>query len=135
MNNQFLPYEPSFDLKELGFNEECLATYVKHEGKDFRFDIQEQSGLSWSSVTNSELIGKHCTAPLYQQVFKWFRDKKILGEVRPIDDWNMWGFSITMEDGMSPFFVAHSSIYTEYNTYEEAELECIKTMIKISKTD
>lgn len=134
MDNQFLPYEPAFDLKELGFNEECLATYIRHENRDFRFDIQEQSGLHWSSVTNSELIGKHCTAPLYQQVFKWFREKKILGEVMPIDSWDGWGFRISAEDSMSPFFMAYTSTQ-EYGSYEEAELECIKTMIKISKKD
>ena len=122
MEHLFVPLWESFDLKQLGFDEECLGWFIND-----KLIIQNGRIILDADVSMIK-------APTYDQAFKWFRDKKILGEVRPIDDWNMWGFSITMEDSMSPFFVAHSSIYTEYTTYEEARLECLKMMIKIYKT-
>ena len=128
MNHLFVPLWESLDLKELGFDEECLGHYKTIKGGNMTSFFIEQPPIDESGGV---FITK---APTYDQAFKWFRDKKILGEVKPIDNWDMWGFSITMEDSMSPFFIAHSSIYTEYTTYEEAQLECLKMMIKISKT-
>jgi hypothetical protein len=130
MNNEFIPYEQALDLKELGFNQECLAFY----NSTFRTPNELLYPQYGGEVGNWNVENHLISAPLYQQAFRWFRDKKILGKVRPIDDWNMWGFKISAEDLMSPFFLAYSST-KEYATYQEAELECIKTMIKIFKTD
>lgn len=40
--------------------------------------------------------------------------KKCLVEVFPIDGWDCWGYKITLEDAMSPMFVAFSSNYDEF---------------------
>jgi hypothetical protein len=74
-------------------------------------------------------------APLKQQVFRWFRDRRILGEVRPIDDWNDWGFLISERDFQSPFYISYSTDmdFKEYPTYEEAENACIDKLIEIAK--
>jgi hypothetical protein len=129
MEKDFIPYQEALELKQLGFNEDCIASWLYG-----RFNIQEQNGLHWSFIRNSNLQKDNCcTAPTYSQAFRFFREKKILGEVRYIDDWDICGFSITMEDAMSPFFIAHSSIYTEYTTYEETELACVRKLIEIVK--
>ena len=120
MKNEFIPYEQALELKELGFKEDCLASYY-HAGK--RLGIGE-----YINHGNYTIL-----APLYQQAFRWFREKKILGQICPVDAWNKWGFIISVEDLTAPFNVIYSSIYPEYATYEEAELECLKKLIEISK--
>ena len=107
MNKEFIPYEQALELKELG-----LLTYKKDN--DF--------GLLYK--------GSDIPSILYQQAFRWFRENKILGEIKAIDDWNTWGFKIYEEDIMSPFYVSYYSNMEEYPTYEEAQLACLKRLIE-----
>lgn len=121
MNKEFIPYEQALELKELGFNEECLASYICH--KEIRFDIQEQSGIRWYSVKNSEFEGgEHCAIPLYQQAFRWFREKH-----------DSFLFS---DYGKFPHITIIQNLMFEYAnmTYEEAELACLKKLIEVVKT-
>jgi hypothetical protein len=73
-------------------------------------------------------------APLYQQAFRWFREKHSLFHVITIKDLGKY------EDGNPDFQCA---IYSKdpvlitnmdkYNTYEEAEQACIDKLIEICK--
>ena len=63
MNKEFIPYEQALELKELGFYEGCIAHYEKINGK-----IKLE-------VYSYDLDDAICAAPLYQQAFRWFRDK------------------------------------------------------------
>jgi hypothetical protein len=68
MNKEFIPYEQALALKELGFDEECFWWYDFE--KQLRKDIH---GFNTNSKYFME--GSSCSAPLYQQVFRWFREK------------------------------------------------------------
>lgn len=78
MKEQFLPYELSLKLKELGFNERCIASYLN---KSYSLDyiknevlyIDERFANSQDQIYNGEKI--ICLAPLWQQAFDWLRDK------------------------------------------------------------
>lgn len=62
MKNQFIPYELAVKLKELGFDEVCLAFY---DGtKAFTY-----------SPNNSSIYAIKTLAPLWQQAFDWFREE------------------------------------------------------------
>ena len=50
MNKEFIPYEQALELKDLGFDEECMFSYKQ------------------------TLLQVEVPAPLYQQAFRWFRD-------------------------------------------------------------
>ncbi len=50
--------------------------------------------------------------------FLGYLDKKVLIEVKPIDDWNSWTYSIHCEDLMSPFYEAHRC-EDEFKSYLE----------------
>ena len=109
LNKQFIPYELALALKELGFNEHCLASYY-HAGK--KLDICEYINHGEYTVL----------APTFSQAFRWFREKYGLYSV--IDGLeNRQYYKITQLNTYSK----------EYNTYEEAELECFKELIKIIK--
>jgi hypothetical protein len=100
MEKEFIPYEQALALKELGF------------------DIPSVSGYSYPDSDN--LLTQ---AILYQQAFRWFREKYGLYSV--IDGLeNRQYYKITQLNSCSK----------EYDTYEEAELACLNKLIEIIKT-
>jgi hypothetical protein len=114
MDKEFIPYDLALEIKELGFNEECIATY-RHDGD---FNIVEQNGLSWNIKTN---LNVHCAAPLYQQAFRWFREK----------------YKFTYSIGKTNIAVVHylgtTQLLQDNATYEDAELATIKWFIDAAK--
>ena len=121
---EFAPYEPSLALKELGFDEPCFAVY--YDTKEFK----TYTGV-WVKF-NSEFNGKGVmSAPLYQQAFKWFREKYGLPSHIATywqHDWNNYSYQYYfVQDKVEWNGIEH------YKTYEEAELACIKQLIEIVK--
>ena len=119
MNKEFIPYEQALALKELGFDELCIATY--DEDEYFEFLDFEQSYYTIPS--------KLIQAPLYQQAFRWFREKHNL------KSWIQEHTSDTFIYEIRPHVLSdykQGEIYV-YTNYEEAELECLKKLIEIVK--
>ena len=103
MKNEFIPYEQALALKFLGFMERCLAAYLTAG----RF-------LHISEYVNH---GDYTVlAPLYQQAFRWFREKHGLRHFIEFDDGHY-----------NP--VVQSSLVYYCDTYEEAELACLNKLI------
>jgi hypothetical protein len=101
MKKEFIPYEQALALKELGFDEPCLSSF--NENKTI------------------------CLAPLYQQAFRWFREKhNICGYI--IETTNKYN----KLDGKFQYGISNS-YYDVYDTYEEAELACLNKLIEIVK--
>jgi hypothetical protein len=90
MNKEFIPYEQALELKELGFKKD----------NDF--------GLLYK--------GEDIPAILYQQAFRWFRDK-----------YDLFISIMHYENGYS------INDLRRFDTYEEAELACLKKLIEIVK--
>lgn len=123
MNKEFIPYEPSMDLKELGFNEPCFGYYNNMGGY-----IDEYGKLN-SSCNKPGMHGKYCTAPLYQQVFRWFREKYNIDGFVQIEPLNKKYGYVTYD--------RKKGNYTESERKyipEEAELACLIKLIEIVKT-
>lgn len=121
MKNEFISYEQAVALKELGFDEPCFGNY--EDGKD-SFYLFEQN---FKENTNS-YYDEEVSAPLKQQVFRFFREK-----------YGLYSW-ITMELGNKSTFCwvlsgEHTSTqYAAYfKTYEEAESACIDKLIEIVK--
>jgi hypothetical protein len=125
MEKEFVTYQQSVALKELGFDEPCLCIYNKHIMHHHIFmsninDINNQP-------KNSELTEISITAPLKQQVFRWFRDKygligEIFSQLRPSNNF-MYAFKIGGSD----------IIFDGFDTYEEAENASIDRLIELAK--
>jgi len=113
LQKEFIPHKQSLILKKMGFNEECMSVYSE-EGK--------LSPLQNFPVRNSN-VPSYCTAPIYRQVFKWFRDKyNIHGNVA-----GRYLYEITgIGDNKALFSI-------EFETYEQAELNCIDKLIEIAQ--
>ena len=68
MEKEFIPYEIALKLKELGFDEECLAWYYLPANTSSENDYI----LALDSETPENQI-VYIKAPLWQQCIDWFR--------------------------------------------------------------
>ena len=118
MESLFCPYEQALTLKELGFNEPCFGFYNRKE-KLYLCDYKNANEEKISIIS----------APLYQQAFRFFREKyKLSGEIYIFK--NIWNFDI---EDISNSIQLYTSDIMCYNSYEEAELACIRKLIEIAK--
>lgn len=125
MRKQFSTYEIALALKELGFNEKCIAYFLNKE----RLIIQNEIDMSFM-----------LQAPLYQQIIDWFREKYelIIDSPKP-DIWNKGRWSVRIES-MNETIILESIvdqpywiIYRCYKSYEEAREQSILKVLKIIK--
>lgn len=121
MENEFIPYEQALALKELGFNEICFFVYNNKNKL-----VQKSPTVPLIYVINIDGgHGAQCTAPLYQQAFRWFRDSyELLSIIQYNRVPNRFWFRI--EDAVFND--------VEFKTYEEAEFECLKKLVEIVKS-
>jgi hypothetical protein len=127
MTKEFIPYEQALELKELGFDEPCFGYYDIKDNNLQLFSDNLQDASCNSDLKYDDF--KHCTAPLYQQVFRWFREKYSLNHE----------ISYAGKSGQYHAFVKEYAYSNNGNnpsvfTYEEAELECLIKLIEITKT-
>jgi hypothetical protein len=123
MNKEFVPYQLSLDLKELGFNEPCFG-YYNGQGNY----IGEEGKMN-SNCNKLGMHGAYCTAPLYQQSFRWFREKYKLSGTPQYFTGGFYCYTINdMKDTEKS-----NRLFTEFETYEETELACLIELIVIVK--
>jgi len=127
MEKEFIPYEQALALKELGFHKPCFGVFdycdILHFGKIYHYlDIKEPSYL----------------APTFSQAFRWFREKYDLHPSftryksssinrEPNIFTHLYEIHIIDESADKMFHVG------DFNSLEEAELECLKKLIEIVK--
>lgn len=124
MEKEFIPYDLSLKLKELGFDEPCLKWSMWIDKGDYQCEsylydlpIDEKGGVS---------------KPLFSQAFRWFRKKHYLSSTVIEQMFNSVAKSsfIINELKTEPkyFKTKTSKIYL---SYEEAELACLEKLIEI----
>ena len=109
MKKEFVPYQEALELKELGFDRTCLAEYC-----DRVFYLT----TGRNNLSNKTFI----SAPLYQQAFRWFREK--YGYYYPIH---------RTTNNTNQILYSIGPYVGDYFTYEEAELACLRKLIEIVK--
>ena len=120
MKKEFVPYDIALAMHELGFDEECFKMYMKNavKLKDYRLWQYCHLGLK---------------APLYQQAFRWFREKhELYGSVGYNDDLKSeWGGSVK---GYYGTWGKYDLGFTRwFKTYQEAQDACLRKLIEIVK--
>lgn len=122
MEKEFVPYKLAVKLKKLGFDEPCFAGYrhskwIGTDGPNSRYFHAQL----FSNHQFDEDEQEYCSAPLFQQAFRWFREKGYDVRVQRESKDLYFGFYwtgiawITIGDG----------------TFEEAELACLIKLIEI----
>ena len=140
MKQEFIHYEQALALKELGFNKPCVG-YYENDVLVLCYDSKQDYELllCYDSKQDYELL-LNCAAPLYQQAFRWFREKYVLlGFIEPAngyEDKSLFAFYICDDEQNivddSHSYSKDSSLH--FRTYEEAELACLIKLIEILKT-
>lgn len=128
MENEFVTYEQAIALKELGFNEKCIAYF------------NESDILLKKNVELQDLHPIHTLAPLKQQVFRWFREKyniqgyiyssTVRGNKEGTKQFTGYVWNI---NGINMPFISTDPRDELHDTYEEAENACIDKLIEIAK--
>jgi hypothetical protein len=139
MEKEFVPYEQALALKELGF-ESPYPIGGYQGGKIFYYEKGELY-YDGRPMYSSDAHSGQLLAPLYQQAFRWFREKyNIQATIEPTKDqhrfelgFNYWIWNTkTAEEWFTEPKDRPAGDYV-FDTYEEAELECLKKLIKIVK--
>jgi len=135
MEKEFVPPQPSLDIKELGFKEPCLAYYsidiVGETIPRFRYNnrISEAFSIDEGVWFNHNLDKDYIwSAPTFSQAFRFFREKYKLNSLIIDSKSYDWYFDIS---DMQIDDVVSEMLY--FKTYEEAELECLVKLIEIVK--
>lgn len=133
MEKEFITYELALELKELGFNEPCLANYVSGLNG---FEKLENKLEIWND-DDVDVLSSSIKAPLFQQSFEWFREKGyynyITSHLEP------WGYDEELVEsyGYRIFYkkcdyrCEVEEVLKRFDTYEEARLECLKKLVEI----
>lgn len=150
MEKEFVPYELSLELKQLGFDGESFGRfYTKPKCKMFGIDEKGRHYPIKNTPKKLYILGEHFVlnddnvtiAPLYQQVFRWFREQfNWHSSIEATNDQHshklgynhfIWN-NVTGEEYHTMPKDRPSGDW-KFTTYEEAQLECIKDLILIIK--
>jgi hypothetical protein len=129
MNNEFVSYEIALKLKELGFDEPCF-TYYYELNSNLRTHLVVDINNAWTYLGNTNF--GFTLAPLYQQVFKWLRNKYDI-------DISINTIYYKYNENISKKYrvvIDNETVFKYlgfYDTYEEAQKECILDLISIIK--
>jgi len=141
-DKDFVPYQPSLDMKEIGFDEPCFVkiwwangfnVHTKKQFKPlitmngdnikFKYQFPKNHPLNKGDILNLEI-------PTFSQAFRWFREKyKLVSYIRE-NEKNNFGYEWVIE---GDDFGGETESRKGW-TYEEAELACLIKLIEIVKT-
>jgi hypothetical protein len=129
MEKEFVPYQQALELKELGFDEPCFGYFDPLLG-DYAImnsDCINPKPILFNHNSSSIVV----SAPLYQQAFSWFREKYGLYHSIGLD--NSLENDVNCDYQIINHSQSISELETDFKSYEEAELECLKKLIEIIK--
>jgi hypothetical protein len=145
MEKEFVPYKEALALKKLGLNIPCIGKYWNSGNPKSLQVVQQLSGdFHFKTITNDktkkEKIDKtnidfYTAAPTYSQTFRWFREKGY--HFQPLSKNGKWAFFINNLNKLNKdgYPISELIKIVDYETYEEAELECLRKLIEIVKNN
>ena len=129
MNKEFVPYEQALKLKEIDFDEPCYKyVYVGDTGTNVDHYLEVEPSKAKNYNEDDLCISQ----PTFSQAFRWFREKYDIDiDMDVVFSKHDDGISLKNYKVLIPF---HDELFINvglFTTYEEAELECLKKLIKI----
>jgi hypothetical protein len=113
---EFVPYEIALELKQLGFDEPCLAFYNGKFLDSTQYDFDNCSMKD---------IGQCLLAPTYSQAFRWFRENhKIHSYIEWFDN-GQFDYTLTSAKFEEEVFYDDGPFDTE----QEAQNACLKRLL------
>jgi hypothetical protein len=129
MEKEFVPYDLSLRMKQLGFDEPCFGWYLP----EIVDKGNAASVILGSYLTKWNKFEDRLSAPLYQQAFRWFREEHNLFILMQVGQHNgeyqTFYFNV-IEYGVNKYKSLFRSETSKY-THEEAQLACLRKLIEI----
>ena len=140
MNKEFTPYKEALALKELGLDKGCFSIFNTQTK-----EVCIIGEIEFEDYLNSE----HLYAPTYSQAFRWFREKhklhssidfQKLKESDLDEDIELYEFKINEQWSIGKdwsdytYGFKHHSVGFNHQSYEEAEIACLRKLIEIAKS-
>lgn len=125
MDEEYVPYKQALELEQLGFDEYCMeACYYEWKNK----------GVTHILLHTPDSYNSHdgVKAPTFSQAFRWFREKYNI-DISINTVYSKYNETTSKKYGG---VIDNESVFTNvgfYDTYEEAELACLKKLIELVK--
>ena len=126
MEKHFVTYNQALALKELGFDEPCIARYIIPGDLVFK-GCYEDSNIIHLELTQNDICEAHVLAPLKSQVFKWFRENHSIHGIVSYYGKGQWNIEILDYKGNELIQIEDNTFWS----YEEAESACIDELIEL----
>jgi hypothetical protein len=124
IEKEFVPYTEALALKELGFDEPFNPFDTFYYRNGYLCEANKNAVESFNSF-NDEVV----LAPLYQQSFKFFREKYNL--LYSITEYNK-DVSLIIKITQNKVEVFREMTNFDISEYEQAEFECLKKLIELA---
>lgn len=119
MEKYFLPYRLALKLRELGFEQDCLAWFYS-----------DNSGMGKLHLEPSKFGTKyHLNAPLYQQVFEWFNSTYKLSSHADLKSKDHIGDNYYFEIKNVASGSFEKVTVDNFKTIDEANIACVEKLI------
>lgn len=122
-HEEFLvPVSIAKELKEIGFDKPCLFVLNHHNTLILSSEVHDKGIIDIRKIkprSNGKLGENFCSVPTYEQVFAWFRERGIHGEIVKIPKVNGWVYSVINDND------DNKRVRGKGNIYEDVRLECL----------
>ncbi len=132
IQDKFVPYQQSLDMKDLGFDDPCFATYFTVGA--WQIDCTEGA----LNLKSNEACEYSILAPLWQDALDWFREQHNLEyQIQRIANGNYHALIHKNTDEYLDLLrecdlICINEVIDVY-TYEEARLETLEKLIQYVK--
>jgi hypothetical protein len=150
MEKEVVPYEESVALSQIGFVQSCWYAYhdLTWPSKEDKHKLETIHNLTSYTESYAHQYVNPVLAPTYSQAFRWFRyNYWYYVSISPSIDIGNVDFTVEVSqffqedryvgegDDEEYFPRGLELVHTErFDTYEEAELACLRKLIEIAKT-
>jgi hypothetical protein len=129
LQKEFVPYELALRMKQLGFDEPCVAYWFNNVGIGIELRLEPLN----KAVAKTNISVYYELAPTFSQAFRWFREKYfyISYVCAPYENYHEFYFRIRHIGDVINEGQLESCESQVYKTYEEAELACLEKLLEI----
>ena len=131
MTSDFIPYEQALVLKELGFDEPCIAFFNTKSDESLcfvdLFGFYVEKTLEDFHINSDE---SKTSAPTFSQAFKFFREKYKFNAFIRGKVFDGYTYAI---DGLGILAYKFEVGGVSKTSYEQVELDCLIKLIEIVK--
>lgn len=135
LEKDFVPYQESMEVKELGFNEPCFGRYYYKESYPMLNPHSEETEVVFEFGQYIKQTEVTIVAPTFSQAFRWFREKYNLDSMVQPTYSTKYQFRLFHIEIKTKVQIYGKYMEKEFDTFEEAELACLKKLIEIVKQE